>query len=126
MRKWISVVVESEGHTLGELNFIFCSDHYLLDINIKFLDHDYFTDIITFSHDNPDAIAGDLFLSFDRMAENASNLNKSFDDELHRVMVHGVLHLLGYSDKSAGHKLAMTAREDYHLARRDFNSNGAK
>jgi rRNA maturation RNase YbeY len=112
---WLKEVILFEGKRVGEVSFIFCSDAYLLDVNKKFLDHDYYTDVITFDYVEGNVISGDIFISLDRISENANSLNISFLDELNRIMVHGVLHLLGYKDKSKEDKNLMTEREDYFI-----------
>jgi probable rRNA maturation factor len=122
VKQWITNIIHAEGFRLKELTYIFCSDNYLLKINREYLDHDYFTDIITF--DNSDAekiIVGDIFISIDRIRENAAVFNVTETHELHRVIIHGVLHLLGYMDKSAADKKKMTQKEDYYLSERSFN-----
>jgi probable rRNA maturation factor len=122
VKQWITNIIHAEGFRLKELTYIFCSDNYLLKINREYLDHDYFTDIITF--DNSDAekiIVGDIFISIDRIRENAAVFNVTETNELHRVIIHGVLHLLGYMDKSAADKKKMTQKEDYYLSERSFN-----
>lgn len=116
LSQWIIKVIESEGNTPGAVSFIFCSDEYLLKMNIEHLQHDYYTDIITFDYCEGPMVSGDLFISLDRVRENASELRIPFEDELHRVMVHGVLHLLGHGDKTEAEERAMRAREDKHLA----------
>ncbi|MGZ3836667.1 MAG: rRNA maturation RNase YbeY, partial [Mucilaginibacter sp.] len=106
---------------LKELNYIFCSDQYLLQINQQYLDHDTYTDIVTF--DNSDiakVIVGDIFISIDRIRENAAKFNTGEVNELHRVIIHGALHLLGYTDKKADSKKTMTAKEDHYLSLRNF------
>lgn len=123
IRKWIVACVKSEGYRLSEANIIFCSDNYLLDINRNYLKHDFFTDIITFPHDNPESpvvVGGDLFLSYERIIENAGYLRKHVNDEIHRVIIHGILHLVGYTDKKSSEKKQMTARENHYLQLRDF------
>lgn len=118
LRKWISATIEEEGYKQGELNFIFCSDNYLLNINQEYLDHDTYTDIITFDNsEKEEEISGDIFISVPRVAENALNLGVEQTEELRRVIIHGVLHLSGYLDKSKKDKLLMTQKEDYYLAR---------
>lgn len=103
---------------MGELNFIFCSDEYLLSINQEYLNHDTFTDIITFDNsDTAKVISGDIFISIPRVKENASNLGVEEPEELRRVIIHGVLHLAGYFDKSKTDKALMTEKEDYYLSR---------
>ncbi len=112
---WLKEVILFEGKRVGEVSFIFCSDSYLLDVNNKFLDHDYYTDVITFDYVEGNVISGDIFISLDRISENSNSLNISFLDELNRIMVHGVLHLLGYKDKSKKDKSLMTEREDFFI-----------
>jgi rRNA maturation RNase YbeY len=112
---WLKEVILKEGKRVGDVSFIFCSDEYLLDVNKKFLDHDYYTDVITFDYVEGNIISGDIFISLDRVSENAICLSISFNDELNRIMVHGILHLLGYKDKSDGEKILMTEREDFFL-----------
>lgn len=111
-KNWIKRIIQEGGKKSGDLNFIFCSDEYLLDINQKFLKHFYYTDVITFNDNSGDKISGDIFISIDRVKENAVNFAKSFDDELRRVCIHGVLHLLGYKDKTAKEQRVMRNKED--------------
>ncbi|WP_118193615.1 rRNA maturation RNase YbeY [Albibacterium indicum] len=119
LRKWIQATLENEDFFLGELNFIFCSDSYLLKINQEYLNHDTFTDIITFDNsEKSKEISGDIFISIDRVVENASTFSLEFKDELHRVMIHGILHLMGYSDKNKEEKYLMTEKENEYLAQR--------
>jgi len=121
VRQWITDTIIAEGYKLKELSYIFCSDVYLLQINQQYLDHDTYTDIITFDNSEEEGrIIGDIFISIDRIRENALKFNVSETDELHRVIVHGALHLLGYEDKSAGGKENMTQKEDFYLNRRNF------
>ena len=121
VRNWIKNTIRSEGKKLKELNFIFCSDAYLLEINKQYLNHDTFTDIVTFDNsESPDLIIGDVFISIERIRENASKYKVVEKDELHRVIVHGTLHLIGYKDKTKSDKSLMTEKEDHHLAMRDF------
>ena len=118
-KNWIKNTVEEEGGTLGSLNFIFCSDEHLLGINIQYLNHETYTDIITFDNsEEEDQIEGDIFISIDRVRENASKLKVAFDDELDRVMIHGVLHLLGYGDKTTRQSKLMREKEDAYLSLR--------
>lgn len=121
IRNWIRNTIIAEGHKLRELNFIFCSDAYLLGINQQYLNHDTLTDIITFDNsDKKSVIAGDIFISIDRVRENAGIFKVKEDDELHRVMIHGTLHLLGYPDKGKAAKALMTEKENLYLSRRAF------
>ncbi len=118
IKSWITATIIEEGYALNELNFILCSDAYLLRINQDYLQHDNYTDVITF--DNAEAlktILGDIFISIDRIKENASQFLSSTERELCRVMIHGTLHLLGYKDKTKAAKAQMTAKEDYYLAK---------
>lgn len=112
---WLKTVSGSEMRTLGDVNIIFCSDNYILDINMKYLQHDYFTDIITFDYCEGSKISGDLFISIDSVRENASFYGCDFNDELNRVIVHGILHLIGYDDHSASDITVMRSKENYYL-----------
>lgn len=120
LTNWISKFCLSENHELGDISIIFCSDEYLLDMNRTHLDHDYYTDIITFDYTDNQIVSGDLFISVDRVRENASDFNVSFDHELHRVMIHGVLHLCGYKDKSDEDKKLMRSKENNALSMISF------
>lgn len=114
--QWIEQTIQSENYTLNHLNYIFCSDEYLYQINVDYLDHDYYTDIITFDNsESPNKIEGDLFISIDRIRDNAVQLNTSFDSELKRVIIHGLLHLLGYNDKSEDQQKEMRLKEDEYI-----------
>ena len=116
--RWFRMVAESEIRRIGDVNVIFCSDRYILDINMKYLQHDYFTDIITFDYCEGDRLSGDLFISIDSVRENAVEYGTSFEDELHRVLVHGILHLIGYDDHTDEQIAEMRAKEDYYLEMR--------
>ncbi|MFD0940346.1 rRNA maturation RNase YbeY [Pedobacter boryungensis] len=121
IRNWIEATIITEGYQLSELNFILCSDEYLLRINQDYLQHDDYTDVITFDNSEElKTIVGDIFISLDRIKENAVNFKSTTLDELCRVMIHGTLHLLGYKDKTKAAKTLMTAKEDFYLAKRDF------
>ena len=121
VRTWIRNTIIAENHRLRLLNFIFCSDAYLLNINQQYLKHDTYTDIITFDNsDTEQEIAGDIFISLERIRENAKELDVNEKDELHRVMIHGTLHLLGYPDKGKTAKALMTEKEDLYLSKRAF------
>lgn len=123
VRQWITDTITAEGYKLKELTYIFCSDAYLLQINQQYLDHDTYTDIITFDNSEEEGrIIGDIFISVERIRENAQKFNVSETDELHRVIIHGVLHLLGYTDKTAVSKENMTQKEDEYLSKRSFIS----
>ena len=122
VRQWITETITAEGYKLKELNYIFCSDRYLLQINQQYLKHDTYTDIITFDNsDTEKLIIGDIFISIERIRENAAKFNLPETDELHRVIIHGALHLLGYKDKTPVTKQKMTQKEDFYLNKRGFN-----
>jgi rRNA maturation RNase YbeY len=113
IRKWIEQVIHEEGYALNHINYIFCSDAYLLDINTTHLQHDFYTDIVTFDQSSDDKeIEADIYISVDRVADNANDRHIPFDKELARVMIHGVLHLLGYNDKTEEEKKQMREKED--------------
>ncbi|EDM36343.1 hypothetical protein PBAL39_11582 [Pedobacter sp. BAL39] len=117
IKDWIKATISNEGHELQELNFILCSDEYLLRINQEYLNHDTYTDVITFDHSEAlKMIAGDIFISIERIQENAKNFGHTTQQELCRVMIHGTLHLLGYKDKGKAAKTLMTQKEDQYLA----------
>ena len=114
--RWLNLVAESEIRRIGDVNIIFCSDNYILDINLKYLQHDYFTDIITFDYCEKDIISGDLYISIDSVRDNAAFYGVEFQEELARVMVHGVLHLIGYDDHTEEDIRMMRSKEDYYLS----------
>ena len=116
---WLVMLVEHHNKKLGELNYVFCSDDYLLKLNQEHLNHDYFTDIITFDYCQNDVISGDLFISVDRTNENAKTFRKSESNELNRVIAHGLLHLLGFSDKTAEDIVEMRSMEEAALTMLD-------
>lgn len=119
--RWISQVVGDESKGLSSLTYIFCTDDYLLSINKQHLDHDFYTDVITFDYsDGSPTLSGDIFISIDRVKDNAKQLSETFNNELHRVMVHGVLHLCGYKDKTEGEEKEMRMKEDHYLSLRAF------
>jgi len=120
IRKWVATVIKNERKTFGTINFIFCSDLYLRKMNRQYLSHDYNTDIITFDTSMDKVISGDIYISIDRIRHNAKEYSVSFDDELHRVIIHGVLHLLGYDDADAAGKSKMKKLEDKNLSLRRF------
>ncbi|MBN8640923.1 MAG: rRNA maturation RNase YbeY [Flavobacteriales bacterium] len=109
---WISTIIESESKKEGEINYIFCDDDYLLEINQQYLDHDTLTDIISFDYSVGNELHGDIFISIERVRENAEEFNVSFDEELKRVMAHGVLHYCGYKDKTESDEQLMRSKED--------------
>jgi len=120
IQKWLSSACSNENKTLDNLTYIFCSDEYLLKINQKHLHHNYYTDVITFDYSESNFISGDVFISIERVTENANSTGSSLSNELHRVMVHGLLHLLGYDDKTLSDKAEMTSQEDFYLSLRSF------
>ncbi|WP_410879170.1 rRNA maturation RNase YbeY [Myroides sp. DW712] len=109
---WIDSILASEGFTTGEINYIFCTDEYLHEINVKYLDHDTLTDIISFDYTENQVVSGDIFISVERVKENAADFGVAFDVELLRVMAHGVLHYCGYKDKSEAEETLMRQKED--------------
>lgn len=109
---WIRKVITSESYVLGEINYIFCDDDYLHKINLEYLNHDTLTDIITFDNTEGNVITSDIFISTERVADNANDFNVSFQDELLRVMIHGILHLCGYKDKTDIEASLMRSKED--------------
>ena len=117
--QWLRMVAGSEVRRVGDISIIFCSDNYILDVNMRYLQHDYFTDIITFDYCEGDRLSGDLFISIDSVRENALYYGAEFADELNRVMVHGLLHLIGYDDHTEKEKEVMRAKEDYYLSLRN-------
>lgn len=119
--EWYSEVVKIYDALLGDVSVIFCSDEHLLEMNKQYLNHDYYTDIITFDYTEDGVVGGDLFVSVDRVLDNAESLGVAFNDELHRVCVHGLLHLCGLKDKSEEDELAMRLAEDSALELRLFH-----
>jgi rRNA maturation RNase YbeY len=117
IRKWIHATAEAEGKICGSINYIYCSDEYLRQLNIKYLNHNTLTDIITFDNsEKKSRIEGDIFISIDRIRENAKHFQVRFVNELYRVMIHGILHLSGYKDSSSDEKSEMRQKEDYYLS----------
>lgn len=112
------MVAESEIRKIKDINIIFCSDNYILDVNMKYLQHDYFTDVITFDYCEKNLLSGDLFISVDSVRENSVFYNTEFEDELHRVIVHGLLHLIGYDDHTEEDIKVMREKENYYLEMR--------
>jgi probable rRNA maturation factor len=118
LKKWLKDAIQSHHFQLEELNFILCSDSYLHQMNVKYLDHDTLTDVITFDNsETPQTIEGDIFISLERVKENAENLKVTTENELHRVMIHGTLHLLGFKDKTQQDQDIMRKMEDFWLAK---------
>ncbi len=116
LKIWIEKIIISEEKKLGEINYIFCDDQYLLKINQDFLDHDYYTDIITFDQVRGKTISGEIFVSLQRIKDNASLISKNYEEEKKRVIAHGVLHLCGYKDKTEEQQKIMRAKEDFYLS----------
>lgn len=112
---WLNQVIVNEGFETGDINVVFCSDEALLKMNINFLQHDFYTDIITFDYSEDSIVCGDLFISIDRVVDNAEILSTDYSEELKRVCVHGVLHLCGYKDKSKEEEHQMRLKEDFYL-----------
>lgn len=118
--EWLKLAAESEIRRIGNISIIFCSDNYVLDINQKYLQHDYFTDIITFDYCEGDRLSGDLFISVDSVRENSVEFGTEFKDELSRVIIHGLLHLVGYDDHTEKDIKLMRSKENYYLSLREL------
>lgn len=116
VRQWLTAVVMRRGKQVGNINYLFCNDEYLLGVNRQYLDHDTYTDIITFDYVSGGLVSGDILISIDRVGENAEKFHVPFVEELHRVIVHGVLHLLGQGDKSDSEAAEMRRQEESALA----------
>jgi rRNA maturation RNase YbeY len=116
LRNWIYASMDREKKVCGSINFIFCSDDYLHALNVQYLRHDTYTDIITFDSGEGNTVSGDIFISIDRVRENAKHFGVPVVNELHRVMIHGMLHLAGYGDKTGSQQASMRAKEDYYLS----------
>ena len=114
---WLQEIISSEDKKLGEINYIFCDDEYLLKVNQDYLQHDYYTDIITFDYVKGKTISGEIFVSLQRISDNASTLSKDFEEELRRVLAHGILHLSGYKDKTEEEEQLMRSKEDFYLSK---------
>lgn len=110
--KWVKDVAEKHGKIVGEIAYIFCSDEYIIDVNRKFLNHDYYTDVITFDYSEGKKISGDIFISLDTVKTNAEAFNQDYYNELERIIIHGILHLCGFKDKEPNDKEEMTYQED--------------
>lgn len=115
VKSWLKTSIEHQKMSIGTINIVFCSDQHLLGINIEYLNHDYYTDIITFNYCEAKLISGDLFISIDRIKDNSKNNKLLFVNELHRVIIHGVLHLCGFNDKTKAEKKEIRQMEDYFL-----------
>lgn len=129
--KWVRAVAASYGKRVGEVAYVFCNDDKILEVNRQYLKHDYFTDIITFDYCEGDMLSGDLFISLDTVRTNAELFHKTYDDELHRVIIHGILHLVGINDKGPGEREIMEAAENKALdllqkLRQENNENAIK
>jgi probable rRNA maturation factor len=121
LRNWIAKAASNEGYSIKSINYIFCNDDYLHKINVEYLDHDTLTDIITFDNsEDPGRIESDIFISIDTVASNANDLNITFEVELHRVIIHGLLHLCGYKDKSPQDAILMREKENHYLSLQEF------
>ncbi len=118
LSRWIKEVAAAHGKKVGEIAYVFCDDEMILEVNRQYLQHDYYTDIITFDYCEGEVLNGDLIISVDTVASNAEMLNKDFDEELHRVIIHGILHLCGINDKGPGERELMEAEEDKALKMR--------
>jgi probable rRNA maturation factor len=116
IRQWFEATAKSEGKHIGALNYIFCDDEYLIKINVEFLQHDTYTDIITFDYSVGDELISDIYISTERVAENAKEFGETFDGELNRVLIHGLLHLCGYKDKTEEEATLMRSKENYYLS----------
>ena len=116
VKSWVKSILEAEGKSAGDITYIFCNDEYLLGLNEKYLQHDTLTDIITFDYSEGGKLSGDVFISIERVKENAESYSTIFNKELGRVMAHGVLHLAGYKDKTAKDKKVMRSKEDLYLS----------
>lgn len=118
LKTWMENIITSEGKKIGDINYIFCDDEYLLKINQEYLQHDYYTDIITFDYVKGRTISGDIFVSVTRVKDNATTLSRNFESEFHRVLAHGILHLCGYKDKSEEEIKEMRAKEEEYIAKK--------
>ena len=116
IKPWIEKIIITEEKRLGEINYIFCDDEYLLKINQDYLQHDYYTDIITFDNVRGKTISGEIFVSLQRIKDNASLISKNYEEEKKRVIAHGILHLCGYKDKTEEEQKTMRAKEDFYLS----------
>ncbi|GEQ84876.1 endoribonuclease YbeY [Patiriisocius marinistellae] len=120
VKNWIIDIIESEGFDEGDIGYIFCDDNYLHKMNVEFLDHDTLTDIISFDYSMGKQIHGEIYISIDRVKENAEEFNAMFVDELHRVIIHGILHYCGYKDKTSSDAVLMRSKENEALSKRNF------
>ncbi|MGJ8665352.1 MAG: rRNA maturation RNase YbeY [Patiriisocius sp.] len=120
VKNWIIDIIESEGFIQGDIGYIFCDDDFLHKMNVEFLDHDTLTDIISFDYSMGKQIHGEIYISIDRVKENAEDFDVMFVDELHRVIIHGILHYCGYKDKTTDDATLMRSKENEALSKRDF------
>jgi len=120
IKNWISHTIFKLEKNEGSINYVFCDNEFLIDMNKKFLNHDYPTDIITFDYSDKTTINGEIYLSIEQIKENSKTYNTNLHDELHRVIIHGILHLAGYKDKTKTEQLEMRSKEDYYLSLRTF------
>ena len=120
VKDWLLEAIMEENRKAGEISYVFCDDEYLLKKNVKYLKHNTLTDIISFDYSTGKLISGDIFISIERVYENAEDFGVSFNDELHRVMIHGILHFCGFKDKTKEEKTLMRSKEDYYLSLRTF------
>jgi len=116
---WIKAVAEKHGFRVGDVSYIFCSDEHILNVNREYLQHDYYTDIITFDYTEKDRISGDIFISLDTVSSNAEKFNVPYEDELYRVIIHGILHLCGINDKTSEERKMMKKHENEALGMRE-------
>ena len=116
VKKWITDIIKAQGQKVGDISYVFCDDDYLIQVNREYLDHDTYTDIITFDYVEGKIVSGDILISVDRVKENAQLFNTTFEQELHRVIIHGILHLLGQADKSDEDAAMMRKKEETALA----------
>lgn len=116
VKRWISEIVKAQGKKVGDISYLFCDDAYLIEVNRAYLNHDTYTDIITFDYVEGSTVSGDIMISVERVKENAATFSTTFEQELHRVIIHGVLHLLGQADKSKADAAEMRKKEEAALA----------
>lgn len=119
-KKWITAVAADYDFNIGHLTYIFCDDKRIIEVNRQFLQHDYYTDVITFDYSTPDTLSGDIFISLDTVKSNAEMMNQTFNNELHRIIIHGLLHLTGQADKTPETKAEMTRKENLALNKIDI------
>lgn len=119
-KKWIKKSVVSLAKEVGNINYIFCDDDYLLKINKEYLNHNTYTDIISFDYSEKNKLSGDIYISIDSLTENAKSFDNTFQDELNRVLIHGILHFAGFNDKTKAEKTEMRKQEDYYISLLDF------